>query len=71
MEGVRAAPHPPQAEYDRQYLQRVLALPVVSVTDIVGQRKTELAELQVPYTSHKGFEAIAKKLKIMFDFRVS
>ena len=28
-------------------------------------------EVQVPYSSHKEFETIAKKLKIMFDLRVS
>ena len=60
-----------QAEYDRLFLDRVLALPSLAVTDVVNQRRPELREVQVTYSTHKEFEANAKKMKIMFDFRVS
>jgi alpha-1,3-mannosyl-glycoprotein beta-1,2-N-acetylglucosaminyltransferase len=60
-----------EAEYDRLFLGRVLALPSLSVTDVVNQRRPELREVQVTYSTHKEFEANAKKMKIMFDFRVS
>ena len=59
-----------QDAYESHFLKRVLALPAVTVTDVLNQHRQELKEVQVPYSSHKDFEAQAKKLKIMFDFRV-
>ena len=37
----------------------------------MSQRRPELKEVQVLYSTRKEFEANAKKMKIMFDFRVS
>ena len=49
----------------------MLALPSVTVSDVVNHQHPELTEVQVPYSSRKDFEAQAKKMKIMFDLRVS
>lgn len=46
-------------------------MPSLTTEDVLNRHRPELKEVQVPYTSHKDFEAKAKKLKIMFDFRVS
>lgn len=59
-----------QDVYEHHFIQRVLALPSVTVSDVLSQHHRDQSEVQVPYTSHKDFEAKAKKLKIMFDFRV-
>lgn len=50
---------------------RVLALPVVDVSDVTSHRHPELKELQIRYSNKKDFERIAKQLKIMHDIRVS
>ena len=50
---------------------RVLALPVVDVSDVTSRRRPELKEVQVRYSNKKDFERIAKQLKIMSDLRVS
>lgn len=52
-------------------MEKVLALPMVTVTDVVSQREMQYKEVQILYKTHKEFEANAKKLKIMYDFRVS
>lgn len=57
--------------YEHHFLERVLALPSVTVSEVVNHQRPELMEVQVPYSSHKDFEAQAKKMKIMSDFRVS
>ena len=44
---------------------------MVTVTDVVSQREMQYKEVQILYKTHKEFEANAKKLKIMYDFRVS
>lgn len=57
--------------YEHHFLQRVHALPSLTVSDILSGHHRDKKEVQVSYTSHKDFEVQAKKLKIMFDFRVS
>lgn len=63
-------PVPLQDVYDHSFLRRVLSLPVVDSSDVLYQRKAHLKEVQLPYRSKKEFESVAKKLRIMFDFRV-
>ena len=50
---------------------RVLALPVVGVSEVMSHSRPELKEVQVRYSNKKDFERIAKQLKIMPDLRVS
>lgn len=46
-------------------------MPLLTVSDVLSGHHRDKKEVQVSYTSHKDFEVQAKKLKIMFDFRVT
>ena len=63
-------PHP-QGAYQKEFVLPVLSLPTVDVTDVLSNRRMELKQVQLPYSSQKDFERIAKQLRIMSDFRVS
>ena len=56
--------------YDKDVLGRVWELPRVDIGSLVGGQVKE-EEVQIRYSTKKEFEVIAKKLKIMTDFRVS
>ena len=60
-----------QGQYQREFVSQVLALPTVDVADVISNRRMELKQVQVKYSSQKDFERIAKQLRIMTDFRVS
>ena len=59
-----------QSKYDRDVLNGVWELPRVDIGSVVARQVTE-EEVQIRYSTKKEFEVIAKKLKIMSDFRVS
>lgn len=46
-------------------------MPSLTVSDVLSGHHRDKKEVKVTYTSHKDFEVQAKKLKIMFDFRVT
>ncbi len=62
---------PVQSAYDREVLGPVYTLPRVDVGTLVSGGVREEGPVQLRYSTKKEFEALAKKLKLMSDFRVS
>lgn len=52
-------------------MERVLALPTLTVTEVIENGRPELKEVQVKYSTKKEFEKMAKQVKLMSDIRVS
>ena len=48
----------------------MVALPSVSVSDVLYGQQGQFGEVQVTYSSGKDLESIAKRLKIMSDVKV-
>ena len=60
-----------QSVYESHFIHRVYSLPVVSINDLLYNRRTELKEVRVQYSTNKEYEKLAKQLKLMSDLRVS
>ena len=61
----------PQSVYDTEVLPSVYDLPRVDIGSLMSGGVAEAGPVQIRYSSKKEFEVLAKKLKIMSDFRVS
>ncbi len=57
--------------YDREVLGPIYSLPRVDVGTLMAGGVQEAGPIQIRYSSKKEFEILAKKLKLMSDFRVS
>lgn len=58
-----------QDTYEKEFVSRVRALPVLALQDVLSGQRAELTEVQLHYSSNKDFEKTAKQLKIMSDLR--
>ena len=56
--------------YDNEFVARVYKLPSASLPEVLDGRASH-TEVKLQYTSKKDFEAMAKRLKIMPDLRVT
>ena len=59
-----------QEVYDKEFVDRVYKLPSVTLSEVLYHTVSH-TEVKLQYTSKKDFEATAKRLKIMPDFRVT
>ncbi len=62
---------PPQSVYDTEVVPGVYDLPRVDIGSLTSGSVQETGPVQIRYSSKKEFEILAKKFKIMSDFRVS
>ena len=59
-----------QEVYDKEFVDRVYKLPSATLSEVLDGRVSH-TEVKLQYTSKKDFEAMAKRLKIMPDLRVT